>query len=170
MGPPVRPAEERGILNRRPDSELGPDPPPPAEMAPGRVLLSGREAPSLILPQQGLLEQGPVPSTELSRTHRNVTQVYFGHSRLERGSIPLDIARWRPCVKGKGNIAGNSAAHRLPDSRPRRGPWRESRRKTVQAEGGGFQIRPGTPGAWLRGAIPPPDPPGAGDVLPQERA
>ena len=162
MGPPVRPAEERGILNRRPDSELGPDPPPPAEMAPGRVLLSGRKAPSRIRPQQGLLERGPVPSTELSRTHRNVTQVYFGHPRLERGSIPVDIARWRPCVKGKGNIAGNSAAHRLPASRPRRGPWRESRRKTVQAEGGGFQILPGAPGAWLRGGNSFPRPPGSG--------
>ena len=40
----------------------------------------------------------------------------------------------------------------------------------MQEEGAGFRVRPGTPGAWLLGAIPPPDAPGAGAVLPQERA
>lgn len=135
-------------------------------MALGRALLSGREAPSLIRPQQGLLEQGPIPSTELSRTHQNVPQVYFGHPKLERGRVPLHIARWRPCVKRKRNIAGNSAARRLPAFPPRRGLWRVPRQKRVQAEGAGFRVRPGTPGAWLWGAFPPSGPPGAGMSFP----
>ncbi|XP_010853324.1 PREDICTED: C-type lectin domain family 2 member L [Bison bison bison] len=59
-------------------------------MAPGRVLLSGREAPSLIRPQQGLLERGPVRSTELSRTH----QVYFGHPK---GGVPGGNRDGRRC-------------------------------------------------------------------------
>nr|CAI9698968.1 unnamed protein product [Rangifer tarandus platyrhynchus] len=70
-------------------------------MALGRALLSDRETPSLIRPQQGLLEEGPVPSTELSRTHQNVPQVYLGHPKLEHAPLAACLPLRRGGVSGK---------------------------------------------------------------------
>lgn len=99
----------------------------------------------------------------LHRTFPHSSERYTGLLRppeAERGSIPLDIARWRPCVKER-ETSLETAAHRLPASSAEAGSLegigdgRRCRRKVVA-----FRFSRGSGG--VAPGAPSPRPPGSG--------